>query len=448
MAARQLIAWSNDRRVGTLAESDDLWRFDYDPGWTAAADGFDLSPALDRATGLHVDGATHRPVQWYFDNLLPEEAMRTLLASEAQVPSEDAFGLLAYFGAESAGSLLLLPPGSEPIYDEGLVKLEFAELSRRIRNLPAATLNRDAPTRMSLAGAQHKMVVVLREGALFEPLPGRPSTHILKPDHPGADYTATVANEWFCMRLAAASGIRVPRVRRLYVPEPVYLVERFDRASDPESGRILRRHIVDSCQLLDKARSFKYASATLEVLVEAIARCRSRAAARLQLYRWLIFNLLIGNNDNHLKNLSFIAGPEGLDLAPAYDLLCTLVYSTRAFADDRATWPNESLTIALGETRTPGAATHGDLIAAGSALGLARDTCARELDRMLRRLPEAAQALLADTEADNEALIAASPDPAISRARAAGDLRVLRAIVVIVIADTVRQVLATRTDTR
>jgi hypothetical protein len=40
------------------------------------------------------------------DNLLPEEAMRTVLAKEAQLSAEDAFGLLGYFGAESAGSLV------------------------------------------------------------------------------------------------------------------------------------------------------------------------------------------------------------------------------------------------------------------------------------------------------------------------------------------------------
>ncbi|HEY5581034.1 MAG TPA: hypothetical protein VIK56_07710 [Rhodoferax sp.] len=39
-----------------------------------------------------------------------------------------------------------------------------------------------APKRMSLAGAQHKMIVVRGGNELFEPLPGTPSTHILKPN--------------------------------------------------------------------------------------------------------------------------------------------------------------------------------------------------------------------------------------------------------------------------
>lgn len=82
---------------------------------------------------------------------------------------------------------------------------------------------------MSLAGAQHKMVVVLRDGELFEPLPGTPSTHILKPNRPAAEYPASVIDETLTMRLAHRLGLAVPSVALRYVPEPVYIVERFDR---------------------------------------------------------------------------------------------------------------------------------------------------------------------------------------------------------------------------
>ena len=45
-----------------------------------------------------MDGATQRPVQWDFDNLLPEEGQRSLLAADATIDTADAFGLLAYSG--------------------------------------------------------------------------------------------------------------------------------------------------------------------------------------------------------------------------------------------------------------------------------------------------------------------------------------------------------------
>lgn len=53
-------------------------------------------------------------MQWYFDNLLPEEQLRSILAKEAQIDEADAFGLLGYFGAESAGSLSLAAPERLP----------------------------------------------------------------------------------------------------------------------------------------------------------------------------------------------------------------------------------------------------------------------------------------------------------------------------------------------
>jgi HipA-like protein len=59
--------------VGTLREDNNLWVFEYDPAWSAHPQGFDLSPALPRDVAKHRDGGSVRPVQWYFDNLLPEE---------------------------------------------------------------------------------------------------------------------------------------------------------------------------------------------------------------------------------------------------------------------------------------------------------------------------------------------------------------------------------------
>lgn len=44
----------------------------------------------------HVDGGTLRPVQWYFDNLLPEERLRETVSKEAGLKGDDAFALLEY----------------------------------------------------------------------------------------------------------------------------------------------------------------------------------------------------------------------------------------------------------------------------------------------------------------------------------------------------------------
>ena len=91
--------------------------------------------------------------------------MRGVTAKEADLSAEDAFGLLAHFGAESAGSLVLHDPRHDSALPapakQGLKPLPLAGLSQRINNLPRVSLTRDAPKKMSLAGAQHKMLVVL-----------------------------------------------------------------------------------------------------------------------------------------------------------------------------------------------------------------------------------------------------------------------------------------------
>jgi serine/threonine-protein kinase HipA len=45
-----------------------------------------------------------------------------------------------------------------------------------------------------------------------------------------------------------------------------------------------------------------------------------------QLLMWFWFNLVIGNNDCHSKNLAFLQTPKGLRLSPFYDLLSTAIY--------------------------------------------------------------------------------------------------------------------------
>jgi serine/threonine-protein kinase HipA len=123
MSRRQLQVLVNTELVGILHEENDLWQFSYAQAWRESARGFDLSPSLSRTIEHHADGASTRPVQWYFDNLLPEEALRTTIAKDAGLGAEDGFGLLAYFGAESAGSLVLRDPGDgaginlAPAYD-------------------------------------------------------------------------------------------------------------------------------------------------------------------------------------------------------------------------------------------------------------------------------------------------------------------------------------------
>jgi len=180
---------------------------------------------------------------------------------------------------------------------------------------------------MSLAGAQHKLGVHRRGEGLLLPV-NAASSWIIKTDNARPEeFPYCPANEHFCMNLARHVGIPVPDCELWHLPEPIYLVRRFDRLPDGDS--VLRLHQIDMCQLLDKWPGYKFESDGGAGFVEtyrALDLTREPARARRQLLRWLIFNYLTGNSDAHAKNISLIVGGNGIRLAPAYDMLSVRVY--------------------------------------------------------------------------------------------------------------------------
>ncbi len=312
--------------------------------------------------------------------------------------------------------------------------LSDAALDARIHSLPSVPLTHGAVKRMSLAGAQHKLAVVLQDGALFEPGADTPSTHILKPTHQMQEiYPHSVINEWFVMSLAARLKLDVPSVHRRYVPSPVYLIDRFDRHLTPQ-GQWQRLHAIDACQLLNLPRTFKYDQGSVERLAELAMLCRAPAVARARLFDWLVFNILVGNSDAHLKNLSFLVSDAGIALAPFYDLLSEAAYATRTY--DKTGWPQAHRFA----WPVLGVEFYSDfsralVLEAGRALGLTGVTAGRRLDAMLRGIGPAAQALYEQAEQQNAAM--ARERPALTGGFA-GELACLRVIRFTIIADMVR----------
>lgn len=435
---RSLSIYINARLVGELSEDDDLWSLRYARAWMDASDTFDLAPGLPRHAQHIVDGGSNRPVQWFFDNLLPEERLREVISGEASIKGEDAFGLLQYLGAESAGSLTLLPPDIALPENGQLIPLSDEDLSRRIARLPRETLTHQAPKRMSLAGAQHKLLVCRGDAQLYEPLGATASTHILKPSHPDpGTYPASVMNEYLTMLMAKEAKLDVPAVELRYVPEPVYIIERFDRrvtrmGHDAANRPILdveRLHIVDACQLLNKSRIFKHQGANLDALNQVITATTNRAHTRIGLFRWLVFNLLVANDDNHLKNLSFYVSRSGITLAPHYDLIATGFFHTKSVADENARWPHVRMTIPLEGAMTFAQVTRERVISAGMTLGLN----ARSAERILDEIFSKSDALLELARHALERAHASMPEDA--KVNAAGETRLFNALKHIIIPD-------------
>ena len=119
---------------------------------------------------------------------------------------------------------------TEPLSDDELVNL--------LDSLPMRPfLAGKRGFRLSLAGAQSKIPVVLVNDRAALPAPGQPTTHILKP--PIARFSATTENEAFAMRLALTSVLTWHPCKREWVRPPYLLVTRYDRRIDA-AGRVYR----------------------------------------------------------------------------------------------------------------------------------------------------------------------------------------------------------------
>jgi serine/threonine-protein kinase HipA len=200
---------------------------------------------------------------------------------------------------------------------------------------------------MSLAGVQDKLMVYLDRpfengGRTFLADPPLASTHILKPE-PGKTSTPhLVVNEHFCMSLAGRMGLPTAKVGIYRTPRPVLVVSRFDRVvvQATEGPEVKRLHIIDACQAADLPVAFKYErnfgsgehvrnireGVSFEVLFGRVEQTINKAAARLTLLRWALFQYLIGNSDAHGKNFSFFVHRQGLEPAPWYDLVSVVQY--------------------------------------------------------------------------------------------------------------------------
>ena len=326
---RTLAVWWDRRLVGQLTQNEHgELDFAYAPEWVSDGEAQPLSASLP----TRAEPFTRRECRPFFGGLLPEEGQRGAAAQALGVSRDNDFALLDRLGGDVAGALQLLPPGETPavpVLDRPSSPLNDAGLSRVLDVLPVRPLLAgEDGLRLSLAGAQSKVPVILVDGAVALPAPGQPTTHILK--LPIKRFKATTENEAFVMRLAAAIGLDVAPVEPRVVGDRAFLlVQRFDRAID-DDGNVRRIHQEDCCQALGVPPETKYASEGGPAFKDCFALLR-RIAARpavdvLKLLDAAIYNVIAGNADAHGKNFSILYDDYGPRLAPLYDLLTTVAY--------------------------------------------------------------------------------------------------------------------------
>jgi len=259
----------------------------------------------------------------FFSNLLPEGHLRTYLAERAGVKPEREFLLLAALGADLPGALTITPilEASENI--DG--RFAYYHEQEDHRN--------ETVMRFSLAGIQLKFSSILEaSGSLTVPSDGVGGSWIIK--LPSTRFQAVPENEFVMLALARAIGISLPQNRLINLSEVHGLpddvlrmegralaIERFDRGLNGQ-----RIHMEDFAQVFGLFPNSKYDRRSY-ANIAAVLWAETGEAGTFEFVRRLVFSILIGNADMHLKNWSLLY-PDGRTpvLSPAYDLVATLPY--------------------------------------------------------------------------------------------------------------------------
>jgi serine/threonine-protein kinase HipA len=317
--------------------------FTYDEAWLGTPSAFPFDPAMQLGRGeqyppagtgfgIFLDSA---PDRWGRVLMERREALAARKEGRPVRRLGDVDFLLGVADATRIGALRFRRGGTEGPFlsDERNAAppatnlSELAGLARRIEEKGADALPEYerwiamliAPG-TSLGGARPKANFVEADGTLrFAKFPARLDRH----DVGGW--------EGLVHELARLAGIDVPpaEIRRIDSEEHTFCVTRFDR----DGGR--RRMYASAMTLL--ARRDGDEGASYVDLAEFVRSYGSRGRIERdleQLFRRLVFNVLVGNRDDHLRNHGFLFQDAGWHLAPAFDMNPSPDKSVHALALD------------------------------------------------------------------------------------------------------------------
>ena len=285
--------------------------FRYERDYLESKDAFALDPvSLPLKPNSFL--TDHPAIFGVFEDSLPDDWGRTLLVRKHQIPRHDQNlpNLLLALGSSGLGALSFTdhakPP--RPTSDTSTLHLsalvEAAEKFERGESQDAG-LSLLLNAGSSPGGARPKAVVLDKECDI----------HYLAKFPSVKDQVDVVKIEAATMNLAAKAGLSVPRTRLIQCSgKSVLLVQRFDIIP---AGR---RHMI-SFQTLLKAHGY-YQSRYQELLGMVRKYSHDPQADSVRLYRQMVFNAVVGNTDDHLKNFWMIHDQGGgWRLSPAFDLI-------------------------------------------------------------------------------------------------------------------------------
>ena len=333
MSETALAVWMDGfpEPAGVLSRSEDgNTAFAYSEDYIADG-GLSLSLSLPANDGPYGDVETRA----FFANLLPENAQLQRVLDREGLQSSDIVGLLGHLGADCAGAVSCLPLGDPPVKTPGDIATDYQPLEEgdvvkivrslaELRRLPAEI---DDPS--PVAGVQSKIALtVLPNGSFALPAPGLrvPTTHILKVPEKRHGRDARLEETAALLASGAGLDVSVPQAIKVGGYDAL-LIQRFDRRV--EKGIVTRIHQEDFAQALGFSSELKYERRgklgrrfDIVAALSVLDRTDRPEEARLAFVMTTLFNLCIGNTDNHAKNHALLYDTGGSPrLAPLYDML-------------------------------------------------------------------------------------------------------------------------------
>lgn len=366
-----MTVWYRDQRVGELKPNQNGdFLFSYDDAWINGKDSFPISLSLPLGTSIDQNRANA-----FFSNLLPEGPGKEQLCRQLGISLDNRYETLKAIGRDCAGALMIgNHPGGEgaPRYQA----FRAGELDNLVQNRPALPVLEDGEyVRFSLAGSVSKWAVVYHDETFLWPQGSTPSSHIIKAYDPRFSHASF--NEAFTAFIAARLGLTVAVAK----PAQDYLlIERYDRTW--ENGKPVRLHQEDAAQALGIPPFRKYQREGGAGIAHVIELIRTHSWNPLQdqksLITWQLTNLILGNADGHLKNISFLYDGPRLGLAPFYDMVCTRNYDG----------VERKLALDIGDGRDPGHIGREQLRIFAQETHIAERYIFGELDRIIGDLEE------------------------------------------------------------
>lgn len=338
--------------------------FAYASSWLESEEFFDMDPLLQRCRGEQYPPPSF-PIFGMLRDAIPDRWGRMLLAKTEAVAAEaegrparkldDADYLLRVEDAMRVGALrfcrhegLFLKENSVPTPSSKDLR-SLADISLCIESPEdeqhpeyRARLARLVSASAALGGARPKASYLDVSSFI------KGATQLWIAKFPARNDEHDVGRwEFLLNQLARKAGIVVPNAKLLRVggSHSTFCVERFDRRG---SSRMMYASAMTCLQRQDGDDDVGYPDIAGFIANHA---ARDKVQGQLeQLFRRVIFNVLVGNRDDHLRNHAFLYGAHGWELAPAYDVNPNPHRQTHAIRlDDASAVPDIDRVMATAE---------------------------------------------------------------------------------------------------